>query len=216
MNNYTYHVFNRSVADQPFFYNKPDYQRFLDLLKYYRFADTPSRFSFYKRQSETNKVKIYQSLKNKGKLNIKIFAFCLMPNHYHLLVKQVGNNGISNTIRLLQNSYAKYVNTRQNRHGSLFQSPFKAVLVNSGEQFIHVARYIHLNPLTSYLIKNFTDLNSFPWCSYQDYISDNRKFIDTSRIINIHKSKSKFIEFTQNNLDYQRSLNQIKHLTHQE
>ena len=150
------------------------------------------------------------------RFDIDIFAYVLMDNHYHLLVKQVGNNGISNTIRLLQNSYAKYVNTRQNRHGSLFQSPFKAVLVNSGEQFIHVARYIHLNPLTSYLIKNFTDLNSFPWCSYQDYISDNRKFIDTSRIINIHKSKSKFIEFTQNNLDYQRSLNQIKHLTHQE
>ena len=136
-----------------------------------------------------------------------------MPNHYHLLLKQSLNSGIMNFIRLIQNSYARFLNLRYKRSGSLFQSPFKAVRLETDEQFIHVARYIHLNPLTSFVIRDFNDLKSYQWNSYLDYLSFTpRKFINTSFLMNYFKNIEKFEEFTKDNLDYQRKLEKLKHL----
>ena len=135
-----------------------------------------------------------------------------MPNHYHILAKQINDNGISNYIRHIQDSYAKYFNKKASRVGALFQSPFKAVRMETDHQFIHVARYIHLNPLTSYLIKHTKDLFTYPWNSWIDYSSENtRAFIKTELLLKL-VNKNKLKDFTFNQLDYQRNLERIKHL----
>lgn len=72
-----------------------------------------------------------------------------MPNHFHLLIKQTEQNGISEFVGKFSNSYTKYYNTKHNRVGALLQGQLKAVLIESGEQLIHVSRYIHLNPTSS-------------------------------------------------------------------
>ncbi len=136
-----------------------------------------------------------------------------MPNHYHLLLRQREDNGITNFIRLIQNSYAHYINTKTKRVGSVFQSPFKAKRIENDEQFLHVARYIHINPLTTYIVKNPKDLVNYEWCSYKDYYEEiPRKFVDISFLSSFYRKKDNLVAFTLDRTDYQRALEKIKHL----
>jgi len=213
INEQIYHVFNRSVAQQPIFRNKKECDIFTSLIEYYKFKNPPKRFSHFQRLSKNEKSILLNFMYKSGINNIEIYAFCLMPNHYHLLVKQISENGISNSIRLIQNSYARYLNIKSKRHGALFQSPFKAVRIASDEQFVHVARYIHLNPLTTYLLENFSGLENYLWGSYKDYVTDKpRKFLDISFLMTFYKNVNKLKKFTADNLNYQRELEKIKHL----
>lgn len=209
-----YHVYNRSVAEQPIFRNKREHNIFIKAIEYYRFSKPPVRLSRYLNLNKQTGSDLLESLYEKNNCLADIYSFCLMPNHYHILLKQTAENGISNFIRLLQNSYAKYLNIKTKRAGSLFQCPFKAVRIETDEQFIHVARYIHLNPLTSYILKDFEDLESYEWCSYTDYSSDStRRFINTQFLMSLFKNKESFRQFTKDNLNYQRELQKIKHLS---
>ena len=116
-------------------------------------------------------------------------------------------------MKLLSDSYTRYFNTKNERVGPLLQGQFKAVRVESDEQLLHLSRYIHLNPLTSFVIRDFNDLKSYQWNSYLDYLSFTpRKFINTSFLMNYFKNIEKFEEFTKDNLDYQRKLEKLKHL----
>lgn len=208
-----YHLFSRSVAQQPIFRNKWEYDNFLRLIEFYRFSNPPVRFSHYIRMNKRDREKLLGGLYSDDKPLVDIFALTLMPNHYHLLVKQLINNGISDFIRLIQNSYARYLNTKINRFGSLFQSPFKGVRIETDEQFIHVARYIHLNPLTSHVLNNIGELKTVSWNSFKDCVSKTpRRFINTSKLRAYFKSDKDLLKFTKDNIDYQRRLEEIKHL----
>ena len=208
-----YHVFNRSVAQQPIFRNRREHNIFTNLIEYYRFSYPPKRFSHYQRLANEERVELLNNLYLKNKTLVEIYSFCLMPNHYHILLKQKSENGIKDFIRLAQNSYSRYLNIKTKRFGALFQSPFKATRVDSDEQFIHVARYIHLNPLTTYLLKDLSSLSIYEWSSYIDYVGNNpRRFLNTSFLMFIIKDKERFKKFTADNLDYQRKLDKIKHL----
>ena len=85
-----YHVFNRGVARLPIFSVSKDYSRFIELINYYRFLNTPLSFSHFKKVSQEQREKILEELKNKAEYQIQILAFCLMSNHYHFLIKQIG------------------------------------------------------------------------------------------------------------------------------
>lgn len=144
---------------------------------------------------------------------VSILGFCLMPNHFHFLLQQKETNGIPRFISNVQNSYAKYLNTKTKRTGSLFQAMFKAVRLETDEQLLHVLRYIHLNPLTSYVIKSFADLEEYPWSSYYDYTGKHqRSFVTADQVLVSFKSKNSFRTFTFDQLEYQRKLDQINHL----
>lgn len=90
-----------------------------------------------------------------------------MPNHFHLLLQQIRDGGITEFISKLTNSYTRYFNIRNKRIGPLFQGEFKAVHVETDEQLIHLSRYIHLNPIVSYITKK---LESYQWFSYLEYL----------------------------------------------
>jgi putative transposase len=136
-----------------------------------------------------------------------------MPNHFHFLIQETTNKGTSSFISNFQNSYAKYFNTKNKRNGSLFQQMFKSVLIETDEQLLHIARYIHLNPLTSFILKDIDELSSYPWSSFQEYIGTEAKIVDKKLILNLFPSINHFIEFTKDQIDYQRQLDKIKHLT---
>jgi len=209
-----YHIFNRSVAQQPIFTNLYDKNHFLNLIEYYRFENTNLRYSFFTRLAKEEKQTRLDWLYQHSKINVDIFSLSLMPNHFHLLVQQISDRGIFNYMSRLQDSYAKYINKKTNRSGSLFLSPFKAVRIENENQLLHVARYIHLNPLTSYVIKEEKNLLNYPWNSYLDYLNNKpRPFIDISKIKSFFKNNEQFRSFTMDQLDYQRQLDQIKHLT---
>ncbi len=209
----TYHTFNRSIARQPIFLNARNYSRALELINFYSYVQPRLRFSHYKRLPLKERTGFLDDLKLNGRKQIQLFAFCLMPNHVHFLMKEVENNGISKFMSNFQNSYAKYLNLKTNRTGSLFQSMFKAVRIESDEQLIHVCRYIHLNPLTSYIIKDFRDLKNYPWSSYPEYFRESSDLIDTGLILGFFSSKKEFEKFTSDQVDYQRQMDKIKHLS---
>ena len=149
-----YHVFNRSIGKIPIFVRTRDLNRMLEVCKFYTFHETSIRFSYFNRFYPNEKLEYINRLKKTSNKQVEILAFCFMPNHYHFLLKQLEDNGVSTFIRKIQDSYAKYFNTKYSRTGSLFQSNFKAVRIEEDEQLLHVSRYIHLNPLTDYVIKN--------------------------------------------------------------
>lgn len=207
-----YHVFNRSIAKQPIFLYDRDYQRVIEVIKFYRHKDLPLRFSHYNRLPLEQKGQI-GNLIEESPVVIEILAFCLMPNHLHFLLKSLTEDGVIKFMSNLQNSYAKYFNIRHERTGSLFQPMFKAVRIESDEQLIHVCRYIHLNPVTAYLVKTIEDLENYPWSSYIYYLSNSLSFISKELILSFFKNLKEFKKFTADQVDYQRRLNLIKHLS---
>lgn len=114
-------------------------------------------------------------------------------------------------MRNFQHSYSKYFNAKNERTGSLFQSMFKAVRIESDEQLIHVSRYIHLNPVSSFLI-NIESLTDYAWSSFKDYMNPSDSIIATKSILDYFKSKEEYKKFVFNQADYQRELEQIRHL----
>lgn len=209
-----YHVFNRSVAKQPIFITNRDYQRAMETINFYRFGSLPLSFSHYERLATEIKTMVLESMQTPDKKQISILAYCLMANHFHFQLEQLIAGGIHNFLRNIQNSYAKYFNTKRDRSGALFQSMFKAVRIESDEQLVHVNRYIHLNPLTSYIIKDPKELEKYPWCSFKDYFgNDINSIVDKEKVLGYFKSPADFKKFTFDQVDYQRELDNIKHLT---
>lgn len=202
VNGEIYHVFNRGVAKLPVFDDTRDYHRFLDTLYYYQFQGPKPQFSQLKR---------FKNLDfEKNKKIVEIICYCLMPNHYHLLVKQLNENGISEFISKFSNSYTKYFNTRHKRVGPLLQGQFKAVRIEHDEQLLHASRYIHLNPIVSFLVK---DLRRYLWSSYPNYIGlYSDKVCNKELILSMFKSAQNYEQFALDQIDYGKSLELIKHL----
>lgn len=208
-----YHIYNRSIALQPIFRTTKDYQRFLNILDFYRFDKPPVRYSHFNRLSYEDQIVFLNSLYKSPNIHSEIFSMSLMPNHYHVLVKQTSEKGVKNMFSIIQNSYAKYFNTKYKRIGSLFQSQFKSRRIETDEQFLHVSRYIHLNPLSSYVIEKPDELLRYPWTSLIDYTTKNKRaFINTEAIMKYFKNTDDLVKFTLDHADYQRSLEKIKHL----
>ncbi|KKQ76172.1 MAG: hypothetical protein US99_C0082G0004 [Candidatus Daviesbacteria bacterium GW2011_GWF2_38_6] len=210
-----YHIYNRGVARLPIFYARRDYLRFLSLTDYYRFINAPMSYSRFIKLAKEDRNKILQDLMKEDKLLVELFVFCLMPNHYHFLMKQLTEKGISTFMSNLQNSYAKYLNIKNDRVGPLFQSMFKAVRIESDEQLIHVSRYIHLNPSTGYLVEP-ENLLDYPWSSLEIYLKDEFRdgnFVQTKFILDYFKNKQDYHRFILDQADYQRELANIKHIT---
>ncbi len=205
-----YHVFNRTVGNEPLFPSKREFNRFLELVAYYRF---PQRFKYskYKKLSVEQKNDYLEEF-SKLKPLIEIYAFALMPNHYHFLLKQNQDNGIKTFISNIQNGFAKYINTKFDRHGGLFQNTFKRKWIGTDEELLHVSRYIHLNPVTAYIV-NFNYLLSDVATSFRNYVNEDRNgFINIDVILSLIGGSKKYKKFVEDQVSYQRELDKIKHL----
>jgi len=171
VNNEIYHIYNRGVEKRDIFSEEKDYFRFIhDLLE---FNDILSAGRF----SEVGLPKV----ENPRKLLINILAFCLMPNHYHLLLMQKKEGGITKFMRKMGTGYTNYFNKKYDRVGPLFQGKFKAKLVKNDEYLLHLSNYIHLNPIElverewpQQKIENINKaklfLKNYKWSSLSDYL----------------------------------------------
>lgn len=212
INEHFYHIFNRGVNKQPIFENVKDYKRFLTLIRYSNYENCNLRFSKFILLSNRERLEIERKLEKSTKLT-DILTYCLMPNHFHLLLRQKVNNGISKFMAKLQNSYGKYLNIKNNRIGPLFQNRFKSVLVETDNQLLHLSRYIHLNPYSSAIIKDFDALLNYQWSSLREYLLISNSEICIKKVIlGSFSNPTKYREFILNNSDYQKNLDKIKHL----
>ena len=208
-----YHVFNRGNNKQPTFTKKREYERALSTISYYKYQLPPVKLSRYLACLPQLRDAYDKRLQDCKKI-VHIISFCLMPNHYHLILYQNIDNGISKFIANFQNSYTKYFNKRNKRDGGLFLDQFKAIRVENDEQLIHTNRYIHLNPYSSYIVTTLKDNESYPWSSLSHYLKRNSNIIDDHNLILgiFKKNKKSYRKFINDQADYQRSLNSIKHL----
>lgn len=174
-----YHIYNRGVEKRTVFLEDGDYFRFIHDL--YEFNDeVPAENLYYKRLAlQSHEI---ESHKFKRKPLINIFSFCLMPNHFHLLVEQQCENGIIKFMQKLGIGYTMYFNKKYERVGGLFQGAFKAKLLTDDAHFLYMPHYIHLNSLEllapGWKEKNekidtkeaLEFLENYKWSSYLDFI----------------------------------------------
>jgi len=151
--NGAYHLYNRGVEKRLLFLDGMDYGVLLRYLKEYLLTKDTDNLS--KRLSDPNtsykeKDTILKLIRlNNFSESLNLLAYCLMPNHFHFLVRQTGANTIDQFMQSLCTRYTMYFNRKYKRVGTLFQSVYKAVLVDNDEQFLHLTRYIHRQALAS-------------------------------------------------------------------
>lgn len=206
-----YHVFNRGNNRQQTFVTKKDYERAIISIAYYRFRNSPLKLSHFLRLEDKKRQEFFQRLIHHEK-HIEIVCHCFMPNHYHFLLKQINDNGISKFIANFQNSYTRYFNTRHERDGSLFLDQFKAVRIETDDQLIHVSRYIHLNPYTGFVVKSLEKLERYPWSSLSDYLYERESFVEKESVLGMFRTAKAYKNFVFDQADYQRRLKEIEHL----
>lgn len=206
-----YHVYNRGVARQPVFLTKRDYKHFLLTLSYYRFSNPPLKLSHFLQQSREDQVRLMKQVHKAGKKLVELISLVLMPNHFHLLVRQTADEGISTFLRRATNSYTRYFNTTHDRVGPVFQGPFKTVRVETDEQLIHLSRYIHLNPLMGHVVKAST-WRSYPWSSFPDFQQGTSAWLDLRPVLCRFASPKAHEQFVQDQVASAKVLKRIAHL----
>lgn len=203
-----YHVLNRAVEKRPLFLDARDYERFVQNLQ--DFNDT--------------KPATHDRIKNGGLRNprlsgdvreqiVTIHAWCLMKNHYHLLLSERTEGGITTFVRKINVGYANYFNERYTREGALFQGRTKKKIIDSDSYFLHILHYIHLNPLDyardtrgwrERQIHNASNalrqIKNYRWSSYRDYCNNKGEFpsvVDTGLFRdvfgNVEKTTSQYL-----------------------
>jgi putative transposase len=164
-----YHIYNRGVEKRIIFQDNEDYKTFLSYLKFYLSPpeiETEVTSDLRGLSSQVIKTSPSKVLKNYQE-EIELLAYCLMPNHFHLLVKQNSDYSIGSFMSSLSTKYVRYFNTRHKRVGHLFQDRYKAVKIDSEEQWIYLSKYIHRNPCEDSPRRSLSD---YPYSSYANYL----------------------------------------------
>ncbi|MBI3954642.1 hypothetical protein HY333_01215 [Candidatus Collierbacteria bacterium] len=211
-----YHVFNRGIDGRSIFTDESEYRRALISLWLGSFrscSHSPSQFCAL---SEEERAKVKDRLRTDQAKLVDVLTYCLMPNHFHFQLRQGCDGGISRYMANFQNSITRFRNTRHKRVGQLLLTQFKAVRNETNEQFVHVNRYIHLNPHTGGVIKDVNDLKKYQWSSLREYLeltAKENKLCDGNLIISQFKNIDAYWSFVADHADYQKSLKEIEKLT---
>lgn len=212
-----YHLYNRGVEKRVIFANKQDESVFLSYVKEYlspkdfdKLIQTINQDSSTPQQKADARKLIRM---NNFSDQLDLLAYSLMPNHFHFLVKQTVPRTIEMFMRSLCTRYVQYFNHRNNhRVGPLFQDVYKAVLVESEEQLLHLSRYIHLNPL----LKGRSLKDSPQPSSYPNYLGlIKQDWVKPQEILSYFAKSgiNSYSSFVENSQIDEPSLSQISHLT---
>ena len=193
VNGEIYHIVIRAVEGSKLFRDKQDYLQIIhNLFEFNDEKPVSSKFRVLrcinkKMKLTRNEIVNFGSCEQeKREMLVQIFAFCLMPNHVHLLVRQIKDGGITKFMRKTGAGYANYYNQKYKRTGHLFQGRYRMVHVKNDKQLITVFVYIHTNPIAIIYpgwkekgIANFKKavdfIENYKWSSYSDYL-ENRNF----------------------------------------
>lgn len=173
-----YHIYNRGVEKRTIFENDQDYRTFLKYLKE-SLSPPPNPKTITKTFSVRGVTfdATPRLVKNFDK-KIDLMVYCLMPNHFHLVIKQEGNKDMDKFMQSVATRYSMYFNKKYKRIGKLFQGSYKAVLITTDEYLLHLSRYIHLNPT------EFTKDIANAYSSYAEYIGKRKtSWVKTKEIL---------------------------------
>ncbi len=201
-----YHIYNRGTEKRKVFLDRADYYRFIILL-YLSNSDSPINMREARILGPD-----YQGLSkiNQGETLVDIGAYCLMPNHFHLLLRERVEGGISKFMHRLMTAYTMYFNGKNDRTGALWQGVFKAQHADSDNYLKYLFSYIHLNPIKLIqsdwkekgikdMIKSKKYLERFEYSSLLDYIGEDR-------YQGIILNKKEFPEYFKDQVDFKNDL----------
>lgn len=226
-----YHIVLRAIDDSLIFKDIND--RYRGIFSIYEFNTTKPVVIRDRRQARSRIKRILRKVNKDARFAtdsrdkmVGILAFCLMPNHLHLLVKQLKDDGITKFMRKFGAGYGGYFNKKHNRKGHVFQNNFKAVPIKNDEQLKIVWSYIHANP-TSLIepkwkergVRNFKKvikfLENYKWSSYSDYLKGANFPSVTERefILEAMGGRSKCQEFLGYYIKYKGKVDESPELT---
>ncbi len=188
-----YHVYNRGNEKKDIFLDESDYEFFLLKLKQNLF---PNEFKNHRTPPMPDK-------------SFSLISYCLMPNHFHLLVKQNRNIPVTKLLARVCTSYVMYFNKKYKRIGGLFQDQYKMVLVDDNNYLVWLSAYIHQNPKVAGLTE---ELKDYQWSSYREYINGHTVICDTEVISSQFKSIQQYTDFVDESFEVIKSKKEIKHL----
>ena len=175
-----YHIYSRGVEKRKVFMNARDYDRFIALL-YIMNQDAPFRMDNFLRDKKLKNIFVEE----KSKALVSILSYCLMPNHFHLILYECKDGGITKFMGKLFTAYSMYFNAKYERSGPLFTHPFRSEHIDNESQYMYIFSYLHLNPL-SVIYKKWKEegikdkkeaeefLKSYKFSSYLDFLEKHR------------------------------------------
>jgi len=202
---------NKSIAGYEIFTKPGEYQRMLQVMRYYLVPHSPlpfSKFITLKRVETLGFEQCVEDLCDPEDYLVQVIAYCLMPTHIHLVIKPGSDQGAVEYLGNVLNSYARYFNTKGERKGPLWVGRFKNVLVETDEQLLHLTRYVHLNPATAGLVARAED---WSYSSYAEYVTPKKiayRWVDYTDLIDM--TPQQYGRFVSDQADYQRELAIIK------
>ena len=195
-----YHVFNRGIEKRNIFVDVLDVERFLESMRLFNSAD-PIGSLF---ELSFNKTEKLGGLTAKSKKLADFVAYCVNPNHYHFILRQLRDGGISELMKRL-GGYTWYFNNRHKRVGSLFQGTFKSVYIDSNDYLLHLSSYVNLNDKTHQLGGLTAKLVRSSW---DEYVGKSKGFCKKGVILNQFRNKKEYKKFAEDalkiNLDRKR------------
>lgn len=177
-----YHIYSRGVEKRKIFLNTKDHNRFIALL-YIMNQDISFRMDNFLQMHKNNLLEIFEE--KREKTLVSILGYCLMPNHFHLILHEHAEGGISKFMGKLLTAYSMYFNTKYDRSGPLFTHPFRSEHIGDESQYMYIFSYVHLNPISIIEkkwkesgVKNKKEaeefLKKYQFSSYPDFLGNNR------------------------------------------
>lgn len=210
VNDHYYHIFSRSIAKFVVFNNKKEYHRVLQLLDVCRFVNFNYKFSQFVELEFPTQNSLLKKIRDTNETLVDVIAYCFMPTHFHLILKQTSTKGVTKFVGRMLNSYSRYFNTKHNRIGHLWSGRFKNILIYDNIQLLHLTRYIHLNPTSAGLVDKPEDWEQSSYKAYTNVKKNNLLICKFHGVID--KTPKEYKEFTEDRKSYQRELSLIKNL----
>lgn len=207
-----YHIFDKTIDGKKIFSSPKITHEFMRTFFYYRSDKANLRYSKFKELPAAERSKREKILRFKKYFKVGIIAYCLMPNHYHFLLRQVQKNGIVTFMANILNSITRYSNLMNDRKGPIFLTQFRSKKIYTEEQLVYVVRYIHTNPYAGSVVNNIGGLFQYPYSSIQSYMLQNNSQIDTKSVMNyFNNDRVRHRHFIENNADDQKKYEYLKY-----
>ncbi len=184
-----YHVYARGASRKEIFIEDDDFKYFVRLI---------SRYLSNEPQHDSS-GRVYAHLRD----DVVLLAYCLMPNHFHLLFYQTTQGALSTLMRGVMTSYSRYFNHKYDRSGPLFETRYKSSRISNDAYLMHISRYIHLN---------HAQWRTWEWSSYPLYEKRmDQEWLRKDKVLSLFSSLDEYLAFVADYEDNQRMLEQIKH-----
>lgn len=197
-----YHVYNRGTDKRIIFLDDQDLMRFLQsMVEFNALEPIGSLYqnSFRKSLLRGRTSKLVNEVKKDDERLVKIISYCLNPNHFHLILRQISERGIERFMQRLGTGYTMYFNHKYERTGVLFQGKFKAIHIDSNEYLLHVSAYVNLN----FRVHQLNDQSFRYRSSWGEYVAGARsekRICDRESVLGQFRNANEYIEFAQNSL----------------